>query len=120
MSVPIPHDRLVELTADQLVSQSYTRVRASHVARFTACDQIGNYIPDVTAFHGTTLVVVEAESSDGLALAHSQAQWKTFYNHANQSGGHFIAVVNKSDETAAQTLLAQVCGSASNAHLWTF
>ncbi len=120
MSAPISHDHLIELTADRMVSQGYTRVRASHIVRFTACDRIGDYIPDVTAFSGNTFAVVEAESNDGLGQAHTEAQWKTFHKHANHVGGHFIAVVNKANETAARALLAQVCGPASNAQVWTF
>lgn len=120
MSTPIPHDRLVEMMADGLVSQGYTRVRASHPNRFNACDQISDYIPDVTAFFGSTFVVVEAESSDGLGEAHTEAQWRTFHKHANQVGGHFVAVVNKSDEAEARALLTRVCGNAANVRVWTF
>ncbi len=113
------HEMPVELTANHMVRQGYTRVRASHTNRFTACDQIGEYIPDVTAFYGNAGVVAEAESRDGLVQAHTEAQWKTFYGHVNRVGGHFIAVVNKSDEVAARSLLTRVCGSASNVRLWT-
>lgn len=108
------------LAADCMAAQGYTRVRASHTDRFAACDQIGDYIPDVTAFSGSISVVAEAESRDGLALAHTEAQWKTFHKHTNQVGGCFIAVVNKSDEAAARALLTRVCGSADNALVWTF
>lgn len=116
----LAHDTLIEMTAARLVDLSYSRVRASHIARFNACEQIGSYIPDVTAFHGSTLVVMEAESHEGLTQAHTEAQWKTFHAHASRVGGFFVAVVNKADEHAARTLLTQVCGTASNAHLWVF
>lgn len=114
------HHKLVELAADHMIALGYTRVRASHLDRFTACDQIGSYIPDVTAFSGSAFVVAEAESRDGLALAHTEAQWKTFHNQANNAGGFFVAVVNKSDVLAANALLKQVCGSAANVDVWTF
>ncbi len=122
LSAPISHDhdKLVALTAACLINKGYTRVRACHVARFTACDQIGDYIPDVTAFNGNILVIVEAESRDGLAQAHTAAQWKTFHSHASRVGGYFIVVVNKSDEITARALLTQVRGSATNAQVWTF
>jgi hypothetical protein len=68
------HEMPVELTANHVVRQGYTRVRASHTNRFTACDQIGEYIPDVTAFLGNAVVVAEAESRDGLVQAHTEAQ----------------------------------------------
>lgn len=114
------HDRLVELTAKHMVSQGFTSIRASHIARFTACDQIGDYIPDATAFVGGVFVVAEAESHDGLVQAHTEAQWKTFHSYASRYGGRFVAVVNKSDEAAARTLLVQVCGNSANARVWTF
>ncbi len=122
MSVPSSqaHDSLVEMTANHMVAQSYTRVRASHTDRFAACDQIGDYVPDVTAFYSNAFVVAEAESRDGLAQAHTEAQWRTFHSHVSRTGGHFIAVVSKADEAAARALLARVCGSASNVRLWTF
>ncbi len=119
MSTPTSHDRLVVLAADYMAAQGYTRVRASHTDRFAACDQIGDYIPDVTAFSSSTFVVVEAESRDGLALAHTEAQWRTFHKHANQVGGHFIAVVNKTDEAAARVLQTRICGNAANVRVWT-
>ncbi len=120
LSTPIPHDRLVEMTAERLASHGCAHVRASHPNRFRACDQIGDYIPDVTAFSGSTLVVVEAESSDGLGETHTEEQWRTFHNHASRVGDYFIAVVNKADEATARALLTRVCGNAANARLWTF
>lgn len=114
------HDKLVELTANHMVSQGCTHVRASHIARFAACDQIGDYIPDVTAFVGDVFVVAEAESRDGLAQAHTEAQWKTFHSYASRYGGRFVAVVNKSDEASARALLTRVCGNAANTRVWTF
>lgn len=120
VNTSLDHDKLVALTAARLVDQSYSRVRASHIARFTACEQIGDYIPDVTGFNGSTLVIVEAESRDGLAQTHTSEQWAAFYRHANRVGGYFIAVVNKSDEVTARALLVQVCGNVANVQVWTF
>ena len=103
--------------AYHMVSQGFTHVQASHIVRFTACDQIGDYIPDVTAFVGDVFVVAEAESHDGLVQAHTEAQWETFHSYASRYGGRFVAVVNKSDEAAARTLLMRVCGNSANAQV---
>lgn len=112
----LDHDKLVEMTATRLVDLGYSRVRASHIARFSSCEQIGDYIPDVTAFNGSTLFIVEAESREGLAQTHTSEQWKAFHSHANRVGGHFIAVVNKSDEIAAHALLTP-CSRLAHAGL---
>ena len=114
------HDNLVEMTTAHMVSQGFTRIRSCHSDRYTGCAQIGDYIPDTTALSGAAPVIVEAESREGLAEAHTEAQWKTFHSHANHVGGWFIAVVNKSDEAAAKVLLNRVCGSAANTRVWTF
>ena len=112
--------RLVELTADKMVHLGYTRVRASHIDCFTACDEIGGFIPDATAFSGSVFVIAEAESQDGLAASHTVEQWKSFHAQANRLGGFFAAVVNNADGPAAKALLKQVCGSATNVDVWTF
>ncbi len=115
----LAHDTLVELAANTLQSQGCTHICASHISRFPACSQISSHIPDVTAFSGSTLVIVEVESREGLAQAHTAEQWETFHSHASRVGGHFIAVVNKMDELAARALLTQVCGNAANVQVWT-
>lgn len=120
MSTPLSHDRLVELTAERMVHFGYTRVCASHISRFAACDKIGRFIPDATAFSGPTFVIAEAESQDGLAASHTVEQWTSFQAQASRVGGFFVASVNRTDEAAARALLKQVRGSATNADVWAF
>jgi hypothetical protein len=120
LSTLLSHGRLVELTAERMVHLGYTRVCASHINRFTACEEIGGFIPDATAFSGSAFVIAEAESQDGLAASHTVQQWTSFHAQASRLGGFFVATVNKSDEPAAQALLKQVCGSATNVDVWTF
>lgn len=114
------HDYLVALTAAKMRSNGMTHIKASHIANFSQCSQIGDYIPDATAFIGNAIVIAEAESQEGLAAAHTTDQWEAFHANSTRYGGHFIAVVNKADETTARTLLIQVCGGAANAILWVF
>jgi O-methyltransferase involved in polyketide biosynthesis len=111
------HDQLVVATIAEMKRQGMTRICADHLPGYVQPDQIGVFIPDVTALTGNAMVIAEAESREGLAAAHTQAQWKAFHSHANRVGGHFIAVVNRADQAAAQTLLNQICGGAANAHL---
>ena len=134
MSTPLSHDRLVALTAEKMVhlgytrsatlarlhSLGYTRIRASHIDRFAACDKIGGFIPNATAFSGTGFVVAEAESQEGLTASHTVEQWRSFHAQASRLGGCFVAAVNKSDAPAARALLKQVCGSATDVDVWTF
>ncbi len=120
MSTPLSHDRLVALTAEKMVHLGYTRIHASHIDRFAACDKIGGFIPDATAFSGNVFVIAEAESQEGLTASHTVEQWKRFHAQARRLGGFFVAAVNTSDAPAARTLLKQVCGSATDADVWTF
>lgn len=99
---------------------SMSDIKAAHIAGHAQPDQLGNYIPDVTGSLRGMLCIAECESRDGLALAHTAAQWRTFYNHAVRVGGYFIAVVAKADETEARALLQSVAGNAQNAQVWTF
>ncbi len=117
---PLSHDQLVAATVAEMKRQGMTRIYASHLPGDIQPDPISGFITDATALSGNTLVIVEAESREGLAASHTQAQWKAFHGHANRVGGHFVAVVNQPDQVMTQALLHQVCGSAVNAHLWTF
>lgn len=116
----LSHEQLVAATVAEMKRQSMTRLYADHLPNYVQPDQIGGFIPDLTGFTGNAMVIVEAESLTGLAAAHTQAQWKAFHGHANRVGGHFIAVVNRSDENIGRILLDQICRGAANANLWTF
>ncbi len=114
------HDSLVTLTARAMQQNSMSDIKAAHIAGYAQPDQLGNYIPDVTGSWRGMLCIAECESRAGLAQAHTEAQWRTFYNHAAHVRGYFIAVVAKADETEAQALLQSIAGSAQNAQVWTF
>lgn len=117
---PLSHDQLVAATVAEMKRQGMTRIYVSHLPGNVQPDPISGFIPDATALSGNTLVIAEAESREGLAASHTQAQWKAFHGHANRVGGHFVAVVNESDRVTAQSLLHQVCGNSANARVWTF
>ena len=118
-----PHSRarLTELIATLMVDQQFAHIKTSQVSCFAPCDQIDNFVPDVTGYaEGTFIIAATASKLDlslGAAWLH---QWTTFYNYAKRVGGHFLVIVNKADEDAAQSVLEQVCGDAANVHVWSF
>lgn len=101
-------------------AQGMTNIKAAHIVAFVQPDQIGGYIPDVTAFARGRLCIAECESGDGLAQAHTAAQWRAFYNQAIWADGYFIAVVAKADEAKAHDLLQSITGAVQNTFVWTF
>lgn len=114
------HDSLVTLTARAMQDGGMTGIKAAHIDTYVQPDQIGDYIPDVTGSLRGMFCIAECESRDGLVLAHTLAQWRTFCNHAVRVVGYFIAVVAKADEAEARALLQSVAGNAQNAQVWTF
>ena len=97
-----------------------TNILASRLPNMAQPQQIGGYIPDATAFPGTTFYVVECESRDGLSQQHTQDQWRTFFNYATRVGGYFVAGVAVADKATAQALMRSIAGNAQNVLVWTF
>lgn len=113
------HVRLVRATVGWMQQNNANRIRADHLANFPQPDHIGS-IPDVTAYFGTQIVVVEAETSVMLGEQHTADQWSAFYRYASRMNGHFIGVVVPADKSEAERLLRRLCGNAENVHIWTF
>jgi len=114
------HNRLIVSTIGAMQQNGMSDIKAAHIAGYAQPDHLGNYIPDVTGSWRGMLCIAECESRDGLAQAHTAAQWRTFYNHAVCVGGYFIAVVAKADEAEARDLLQSIAANAQNAQVWTF
>jgi hypothetical protein len=119
-SATSPHDDLIQQTIGAMRRHGMTNILASHLPNLPQPQPIGSFIPDVTAFHGTTFYVAECESQDGLSQQHTLDQWRTFYNYAVRVSGCFVAVVAVADKAAALALMRSVAGTAQNALVWTF
>lgn len=116
----LDHDQLVAATVREMRRQGMAHVRASHIPTIMPPEPIGGYIPDTTAYYGGLFCVAEAESAHGLTQQHTASQWNAFFSYASRVNGYFIAVVARADKPAAEALLRQICGNASNAFVWTF
>ncbi len=116
----LSHDTLVTRTVAEMKRQGMTNIHADHIAGYPKPEQIGKFIPDTMGAHSRSTVITEAESQEGLALAHTAEQFQTFHREATRIGGWFVVAVNSADETTARTLVRRVCGEAKNAFVWTF
>ncbi len=114
------HDHLVTRTARAMQEGGMTGIKAAHIPTYVQPEQIDGYIPDLTGSLRGMLCIAECESRDGLTLAHTVTQWRTFYNYAARVGGYFIAVVAQTCEAEARLLLQSVAGDGQNAQVWTF
>ncbi len=118
-----PHSRarLAELVARLMVHQHFAHIKTSQSPCFAPCDRIEAFVPDVTGYAEGTLIIAATASKLDLSLGAAWLhQWTVFYNYAKRVGGHFLVIVNKADENAAQSVLEQICGDAANVHVWSF
>jgi len=114
------HDLLMQCTVAEMKRQNMSAIKADHLPDYVQPDQLGDYIPDATGYYNGSLVIVEAESSEGLLTDHTTDQWRAFFQSACQCGGFFIVAVAHQNEDYAKVLLRLICGSASNVLLWAF
>jgi hypothetical protein len=113
--------RLTELTTALMVEHRFAHIKTSQFSCFTPCDQIDAFVPDVTGYAEGTLIIAATASELDLSLGAAWLHpWVAFFDYAKRIGGHFLVIVNKADVCMAQTILEQVCGDASNAHVWGF
>lgn len=114
------HDALISAAIAELRRQGISNISADHVTNFSRPSTIGSYIPDVTGFQGNRLIIVEAESSEGLQQQHTRDQLTTFYRAAIRSNGAFILAVSVRDRVAATALLQEISPSMDGCAVWTF
>lgn len=114
------HDFLVRSAVAEMQRQNMTAIKADHYPGYEQPASIGKFTPDVTGYYNSALVIVEAESTEGLTAQHTEQQISTFFQHATKYKGFFILAVSKSDAKAAKALANRLCGNAGNVLLWQF
>jgi Holliday junction resolvase len=114
------HDRLVIASVQAMEKQGCTNIRAHGVPGYNAPDSIGKFIPDVTGYKGTTFVVCEAETTEGLSDSHTEDQLRAFHRHATSRSGWLILSVAQADKATAEALLRKLFPSAQNVMVWAF
>jgi hypothetical protein len=114
------HQRLVTASVNAMLRNGMTNIRAAGVSGYQQPEPISGMIPDATGYHQSGFCIVEAETSDGLSLAHTATQLRVFYREANRVGGFLILSVSNADKTTAEVLLRSITGGAQNATVWAF
>lgn len=114
------HQRLVTASVNAMVNNGMTNIRAAGVSGYQQPEHISGMIPDATGDYQSRFCIVEAETSDGLTLAHTATQLQVFYREANRVGGFLILSVSTADKAAAEVLLRSITGGAQNATVWAF
>jgi hypothetical protein len=91
------HDSMVKYVANHVSRQGHSNIRAD-IAGYTTPDLIywGNsrhgHVPDVTSCDGSKYII-EVETADSIADAHTVDQWRLFSSNAAQHAKKFIVVV---------------------------
>ncbi len=114
------HDQLVRYTVAEMKRQQMTAIKADHYPGYAKPNQIGEFIPDAVGYFNCALVIVEAESSEGLLARHTEQQFSTFYNYARSNGGYFIVSVSNRDVQTAEALIRKICGQTTTVLIWSF
>jgi hypothetical protein len=104
----------------EMKRQNMTAISADHYPGYTQPGKIGNYIPDAIGYFNRSLVIVEAESTEGLTAQHTEQQFSTFFSHATTNKGFFIVAVSHKDAKTAEVVVRKVCGNSQSILVWTF
>lgn len=103
------HDWMVAELAKALTNRGHQNIRADHINHPNGRpQQLGDHIPDVTAYHNQTgsLIIGEVETSDSIDTDHTYSQLHTFRQAANQLGGYLhVGLPFRSDLDAAKRIV---------------
>jgi len=91
------HKRLVKMMLNHFKSKGYTNLKADLEGE-TLPDRIDGHIPDLTCNKNDakgTFIILEAETCNTIFDEHTEDQWKTFHQKAQEVGGEFHIIVPK-------------------------
>lgn len=92
------HDEMVLITANHLISNLYTDVKADiddydKPTKIIWSKTQDGHVPDVTANYNGHKHIWEIETEDSISIDHTKSQWKLFSTYAAQHNAVFHIVV---------------------------
>ncbi len=114
------HDQLVRNSVAEMKRLKMTDISADHYPGYTQPCNIGNFIPDAIGYFNGAIVLVEAESTEGLTDQHTEQQFSTFFRFARMNNGFFVVAVSQKDVGPAKALVHKVCGDSKHIQVWAF